>query len=131
MGLTSSESYATPVRGTLYGLSAAIGKVGAAVGTQCFTAIQENCGKQWTFIIAAILGSVGVALAFFFIPHLKEDDLLMEDVKFEKYLRDNGWTGQIGLKEESAEEDTSNASSSSTVERVSINELQKDTSKDL
>lgn len=36
LGLLSSESYATPVRGTCYGLSAAIGKAGAAVGTQAF-----------------------------------------------------------------------------------------------
>ena len=32
----SSECYATPVRGTLYGFSAAFGKAGAAIGTQCF-----------------------------------------------------------------------------------------------
>ena len=36
LGLLSSESYATAVRGTCYGISAAIGKTGAAVGTQAF-----------------------------------------------------------------------------------------------
>jgi hypothetical protein len=46
LGLTSSESYATPIRGTCYGLSAAIGKAGAAVGTQAFTPIQTNLGKK-------------------------------------------------------------------------------------
>ncbi|CCH41984.1 putative metabolite transport protein [Wickerhamomyces ciferrii] len=117
MGLTSSESYATPVRGTLYGISAAMGKVGAAVGTQCFTKIQENLGKQWTFIIAAILGSVGVVLAFFTIPHLKEDDLLMEDILFEKYLRENGYKGQIGLQDGSSTTDDY-----SSVERITIDE---------
>lgn len=127
MGLVSSESYATPVRGTLYGLSAALGKTGAAVGTQCFTAIQNNLGKQWTFIIAAILGCVGVALAYFFIPHLKEDDLLMEDIKFEKYLRDNGWTGQFGLKDS---ESTSDESASS-IERITIDEPQKSDAKSI
>lgn len=122
IGLSSSESYATPVRGTLYGISAASGKIGAAIGTQCFTAIQKNLGKQWTFIIAAILGSVGVVLAYFTIPHLKEDDLMLEDIKFEKYLRDSGWTGQIGLKDDSA----ATSSDESTLERVSIDEPQKD-----
>ena len=34
LGLISSESYATPVRGTLYGFSAAVGKFGAVIGTQ-------------------------------------------------------------------------------------------------
>ncbi|KAH3684744.1 hypothetical protein WICPIJ_004275 [Wickerhamomyces pijperi] len=100
MGLASSESFATPVRGTLYGLSAAFGKAGAAIGTQCFTAIQNNLGKRWTFIIAAILGSIGVGIAYFFIPHLQEEDLMMEDIKFEKYLRENGWTGSFGVEED-------------------------------
>lgn len=46
LGLVSAESYPTPIRGTFYGLSAAIGKVGAAVGTQAFTPIQDNLGKK-------------------------------------------------------------------------------------
>lgn len=41
LGLTSSESYATAVRGTCYGFSAAIGKVGAVVGTETFTPIRN------------------------------------------------------------------------------------------
>jgi hypothetical protein len=49
LGLTSSESYATPVRGTCYGLSAAIGKAGAAIGTQAFTPIQTHLGKKCVF----------------------------------------------------------------------------------
>ena len=35
-----------PRRGTCYGLSAAIGKTGAAVGTQAFTPIQNHLGKK-------------------------------------------------------------------------------------
>ncbi|ODV97195.1 hypothetical protein PACTADRAFT_32677 [Pachysolen tannophilus NRRL Y-2460] len=97
MGLTSSECYATPIRGTFYGLSAAVGKAGAAIGNQCFTAIQDNLGKRWTFIIGAILGSVGVVIAFLCIPHLTDEDLMMEDVRYENYLRANGWTGTFGL----------------------------------
>ncbi len=50
LGLTSSESYATAVRGTCYGFSAAIGKVGAVLGTQAFKPIQDNLGKRWTFV---------------------------------------------------------------------------------
>jgi hypothetical protein len=56
------RSYATPIRyvnseantrkvliecsGTCYGLSAAVGKAGAAIGTQAFTPIQNNLGKK-------------------------------------------------------------------------------------
>lgn len=32
--LVANESYPTPIRGTLVGLSAAVGKAGAAIGTQ-------------------------------------------------------------------------------------------------
>lgn len=90
-GLISVESYPTAIRGTCYGFSAAVGKAGAAIGTQvrlppprsavlrpdadaspssppqAFTPIQNNLGKRWTFIVAAICGLVGIALAYFFV----------------------------------------------------------------
>ncbi|CAH2352635.1 glycerophosphoinositol transporter 1 [[Candida] railenensis] len=100
MGITPLESFATPIRGTCYGISAAIGKVGAVVGTKCFTPIQKNLGKRWTFIIAAICGLLGVLIAFFFIPHLKDEDLLEEDIKFKNYLIANGWEGDFGISPE-------------------------------
>lgn len=96
LGLMSSESYATSVRGTCYGLSAAIGKVGAAVGTQAFKPIQENLGKKWTFIIAAICGVAGILVTWFFIPDITGEDLAKEDEKFRAYLVDHGWDGQMG-----------------------------------
>lgn len=96
LGLVSSESYATGVRGTCYGISAAVGKAGAAIGTQVFKPIQNNLGKRWTFIIAAIIGVCGVLVTFFFVPNLTEDDLADEDIKFYRYLRENGWQGHIG-----------------------------------
>lgn len=111
MGLVSLESFATPIRGTCYGISAAIGKAGAAVGTKTFTPIQTNLGENWTFIIAAICGLAGVLLAFIFIPHLKEDDLLEEDIKFKNYLIDQGWKGDFGLKGEPCKDDELQTSS--------------------
>lgn len=59
LGIISTESYATAVRGTCYGLSAALGKTGAAVGTQVFQPLEDNLGVRWTFVIAAIVGLVG------------------------------------------------------------------------
>lgn len=50
LGLISSESYATPVRGTLYGFSAAVGKTGAVLSTQSFQPIRTNLGPRWTFV---------------------------------------------------------------------------------
>ncbi|KAH7883686.1 major facilitator superfamily domain-containing protein [Phlebopus sp. FC_14] len=96
LGLTSAESYATPIRGTCYGLSAAIGKAGAAVGTQAFTPIQSNLGKRWTFIIAAICGITGILVTYFFVPDMTGVDLADEDAKFMRYLADNGWQGEVG-----------------------------------
>ena len=96
LGLLSSESYATAVRGTCYGISAALGKTGAAVGTEVFTPIQSNLGKKWTFIIAAICGILGVLITFFFIPNLTGDDLANEDEKFRAYLVAHGWDGEMG-----------------------------------
>ncbi|KAK9365188.1 major facilitator superfamily domain-containing protein [Lipomyces kononenkoae] len=98
--VASAESYATGVRGSLFGFSAAIGKVGAVVGTQTFTAIQTNLGKNWTFIIAAICGLVGVVVTFFCVPKLNGEDLMDEDARFHKFLVDNNWKGAFGNGED-------------------------------
>ncbi|CAK7238158.1 Plasma membrane permease, mediates uptake of glycerophosphoinositol and glycerophosphocholine [Sporothrix eucalyptigena] len=96
LGLLSSESYATAVRGTCYGISAALGKTGAAVGTEAFTPIQNNLGKRWTFIIAAICGVAGMLVTYFFVPDITGDDLAINDEKFRQYLLDPGWDGEMG-----------------------------------
>ncbi|KAI0076810.1 MFS Git1p-like glycerophosphoinositol permease [Panus rudis PR-1116 ss-1] len=94
--LVSAESYATPIRGTCFGLSAALGKVGAAVGTQVFTPIQNGLGKKWTFIIAAIFGVAGMLVTYFFVPDMTGVDFAEEDRKFMEYLAENGWHGEVG-----------------------------------
>ncbi|KAF8898632.1 MFS general substrate transporter [Infundibulicybe gibba] len=101
LGLVSAESFATPVRGTCYGLSAAVGKAGAAIGTQAFTPIQQNLGKKWTFIIAAICGTTGILVTYFFVPDMTGVDLAEEDANFMEYLHENGWTGDVGEDESS------------------------------
>ena len=96
LGVVSTESYATAVRGTCYGISAALGKTGAAVGTQVFLPIENNLGVRWTFIIAAIAGVAGVLVTYFFVPNLTGDDLAIEDEKFRAYLVRHGWHGTMG-----------------------------------
>ena len=96
LGLISSESYATAVRGTCYGFSAAIGKTGAAIGTEVFTPIQDHLGKRWTFIIAAICGVVGVLVTWIFVKDIRGDDLANEDEQFRAYLVSHGWNGEMG-----------------------------------
>ena len=96
LGLLSSESYATSVRGTCYGISAALGKTGAAIGTQAFTPIQNNLGKRWTFLIAAICGVAGILVTYFFVPNITGEDLAVRDEQFRAYLTENGWDGEMG-----------------------------------
>ena len=96
LGLLSSESYATAVRGTCYGISAAVGKAGAAVGTEAFTPIQNNLGKKWTFIVAAICGVAGILVTYFFVKDVRGDDLANEDEKFRAFLVQGGWVGEMG-----------------------------------
>jgi len=102
LGLVSAESFATPVRGTCYGLSAALGKTGAAIGTQVFTPIQIHLGKRWTFIIAAICGVAGILITYFLVPDMTGVDLADEDAAFMQYLADNGWEGEVGEDEDRA-----------------------------
>lgn len=89
LGLLSSESYATSVRGTCYGLS-------AALGTQAFKPIQERLGKRWTFIVVAICGVVGVLVTWVFVPDITGDDLAHSDERFCAYLVEHGWDGEMG-----------------------------------
>jgi MFS family permease len=96
LGLISSETYATSVRGTCYGFSAAVGKAGAAIGTQAFTPIQNNLGKRWTFIVAAICGVAGILITYFFVENLTGEDLAGKDAQFGAYLVENGWDGVMG-----------------------------------
>ncbi|PCH44783.1 MFS Git1p-like glycerophosphoinositol permease [Wolfiporia cocos MD-104 SS10] len=94
--VVSAESYPTSIRGTCFGLSAALGKTGAAIGTQVFTPIQDSLGQKWTFIVAAIFGILGMLVTYFFVPDKRGLDLACEDEEFLKYLSENGWDGVVG-----------------------------------
>ena len=94
--MISAESYPTALRGTGYAFSAAVGKAGAAIGTQIFTPIRTHAGPRWTFIVSAILGLSGIIIAFFFVVDKTEEDLAEEDEKWRQYLVDQGWDGELG-----------------------------------
>ncbi|WPG99555.1 Hypothetical protein R9X50_00237200 [Acrodontium crateriforme] len=97
LGLISSESYATAVRGTCYGISAAVGKAGGAIGIEAFTPIQTHLGKRYTFIVAACVGVAGILVTYFFIPDIKSnEDLADRDEAFRAYLVEHGWDGSMG-----------------------------------
>ncbi|GKT43489.1 glycerophosphoinositol permease 1 [Colletotrichum spaethianum] len=95
--LVSSESFPTPLRGHFLGFAAAIGKVGAAIGTTALSAALASYddrlkGQQAIFLIGSGISVIGTLCVWFLIP----DD---EDVRFKKYLEANGYdTSQMGLK---------------------------------
>lgn len=62
--LCGAESFPTPVRGHFLGFAAAVGKAGAAIGTQVFMPIQDSFsdvqkGTQAVFLIGAGFAAVG------------------------------------------------------------------------
>ncbi|KAJ3161768.1 hypothetical protein HDU86_006539 [Geranomyces michiganensis] len=106
IGLLASKTCATGVRGRYYGIAAAIGKVGAFVGTYIFPYIEQAGGDdavasaQYPFYVAGSLCIVSALLAFFFIPEVGQDTIEQEDARFRVYLENNGYdTSRMGLKQ--------------------------------
>jgi len=98
LGLLASKSSPTAVRGQFYGVAAAIGKIGAFVGTWAFppmiTAFSKhgsdkgNTGPFWVGSGLAILSAL---ITFFFIAPLDHDGMAKEDLAFREYLEANGF----------------------------------------
>lgn len=98
--LCGAESFPTPVRGHFLGFAAAVGKAGAAIGTQVFTPIQNSFsdvqkGTQGVFLIGAAFALCGGIVAWVFIPD-RDRELESEDVKFREYLEAHGYDGDFG-----------------------------------
>ncbi|KAF9395730.1 hypothetical protein BGX21_009803, partial [Mortierella sp. AD011] len=96
--VTSSEIFPTAIRGTAYGWSAAIGKLGAICGTSAFKpAIQSFgngdviLGQSRVFILASGIALCGAILAWVLIPDYSKQDLSNEDEEFKRYLLENGY----------------------------------------
>ncbi|CAO0790245.1 unnamed protein product [Mucor circinelloides] len=103
--LVSAEMYPTAIRGTMYGLSAALGKAGAAIGTQVFkpilAALTETTGDSlkaqgYLFIIGSCIGLLGCAMTLLFIPNNSKSSKELDD-EFRQMLQDNGYdVNQLG-----------------------------------
>ncbi|CUS23431.1 LAQU0S10e00232g1_1 [Lachancea quebecensis] len=119
IGLLASKTCATPIRGQYYGVAAAIGKVGAFVGTYIFPAIIKKYGGygelKVPFWIVSAICCFSAFLALFFLPPLDQDANIMEDQIFLEYLESTGYNlAQLGT-----------VSSDSDVERVTIQDIPK------
>ncbi|KAJ7760749.1 MFS Git1p-related glycerophosphoinositol and glycerophosphocholine permease [Mycena maculata] len=107
LGLLASKSSPTAVRGQFYGTAAAIGKIGAFVGTWAFppmiadfgkhSASQADTGPFWVGSGLAILSAL---ITYFFIVPLDHDGMAKEDLVFREYLEANGFdTSGMGFHE--------------------------------
>ncbi|KAF8885495.1 major facilitator superfamily domain-containing protein [Infundibulicybe gibba] len=100
--LVSTESFPTPLRGHFLGVSAAMGKVGVAIGTQVFPSIiasypTEIKGQQVAFLIGAGIAVLSTSMVLTLIPD-REKQLESEDALFKAYLEERGWdTSRMGL----------------------------------
>ena len=111
IGLVASKTCATGVRGQYYAIAAAIGKVGAFVGTYIFPYIESAGGKgtnasaQYPFYVSSCFCVLSAFLVMVFLPYIGQDTITKEDVKFREYLTSKGWdVNQLGLlKGESVE----------------------------
>ncbi|KAI5296832.1 hypothetical protein KEM55_005517, partial [Ascosphaera atra] len=96
LGLVASKSCATGVRGQYYGIAAAMGKIGAFVGTYVFPVIQNNAPNdirkgQDPFFVSSSLCIVSCLVAWFLLPHIGQDTIAYEDARFRQYLAEQGY----------------------------------------
>jgi hypothetical protein len=104
IGLIASKTCATGIRGQYYGIAAAVGKIGAFAGSYALDALQVAAGDDKIaagrnpFFVASSLALLAAGLVLL-LPHIGQDTIDEEDVKFRDYLRSNGYdTSKMGLE---------------------------------
>jgi MFS family permease len=107
LGVLASKTGPTAVRGQYYGIAAAIGKIGAFIGTWAFPVMiadfggssspKGNTGPFWVGSGLAILSATVV---YFLVTPLDHDGMKEEDAKFREYLEAHGFdVSLVGLPE--------------------------------
>ncbi|KAK9460809.1 major facilitator superfamily domain-containing protein [Lipomyces oligophaga] len=104
IGLLASKTCATSIRGQYYGIAAAVGKIGAFVGTYVFPIIISNAGGEETtkglqapFWVSSSLCVFSGILAITCLPRLSQDVIESEDERFREFLASHGWdVSQLG-----------------------------------
>ena len=95
--------------GQYYGFAAAVGKIGAFVGSYVFPYIYDDGstaakGGQYEFLTGSLLAAFSGVIALICLPEVGQDTIDYEDVKFREYLAEHGFdTSKLGLHTESRE----------------------------
>lgn len=101
--------------GKYYGIAAAMGKIGAYIGSYCTPAIKNSAGPNTTefkivrgqrpFWVASSIAIFAGLIALFFLPDINQDSIEQEDVKFREYLHSHGFdTSTLGTYDLSTEQ---------------------------
>ncbi|KAG2036880.1 major facilitator superfamily domain-containing protein [Suillus americanus] len=107
LGVLAAKSGPTAVRGQYYGIAAAIGKIGAFVGTWVFPLIITDFGGSSSakgitgpFWVGSGLAILSAVIVYFFVTPLDHDGMKKEDAKFREYLEAHGFdVSLMGLHE--------------------------------
>ncbi|KAI5981485.1 major facilitator superfamily domain-containing protein [Pisolithus marmoratus] len=98
LGVLAAKTGPTAIRGQFYGAAAAVGKVGAFVGTWVFPQIIDAFGGSKTekgntgpFWIGSGLAIVSALVTFFLVKPLTHDGMKAEDEAFRRYLEEHGF----------------------------------------
>ncbi|PPQ84253.1 hypothetical protein CVT24_012956, partial [Panaeolus cyanescens] len=98
LGLLASKTSPTAIRGQFYGIAAAVGKVGAFVGTWAFGGDQTDRGNTGPFWVGSGLAILSALITYSLKP-FDNDGMALEDQKFREYLEANGYdTSAMGLR---------------------------------
>ncbi|KAJ8589545.1 MFS general substrate transporter [Rhizopogon salebrosus TDB-379] len=106
-GVLAAKTGPTAVRGQYYGIAAAVGKIGAFIGTWVFPLITDDFGGSSSakgntgpFWIASGLAILSAIVVVFLVRPLSHDGMREEDAKFREYLAENGFdVSSMGLGE--------------------------------
>lgn len=129
MGALASKTSATSIRGEYYGIAAAIGKIGAFVGTYVFPIIQRQHGLKATFQVSSSLCILSAVVALVVCPSVTQNSLDNENESFINYLQEKGYDiSGLGSK---VTHDEESSTDSATVEKKADTDDVKVEAKDL
>ncbi|GJJ08034.1 hypothetical protein Clacol_002241 [Clathrus columnatus] len=101
LGLIAAKSGPTAVRGQFYGVAAAVGKIGAFVGTWAFGGADSDRGNSGPFFVGSGLAILSALITFVFVRPLNADGMKREDEEFRAYLALNGYdVKQMGVEDD-------------------------------